>query len=172
MKHAFLAFAAAALISGCSVAPTVNFSTYSLTDGVAASAFASPYSVSVKLNGALAEGGLVLRMNEVTLRAAKNHRWDGELARQLEVIVNATYLSRRVNPQVKSIIHVAQFCGDPSGNVTISAHLTAANGTKTFSKSYNFSARQDADGYDALAQKLKEGWIDMATKMASDAARL
>lgn len=160
-------------LSSCSVGNTQSstFDRYSLALDVSPAAFASPYAVALSLAPMLSQGGVVLQLDDVTLRPAKNYRYSSNLDDDLKAIVCDEMMKANLPKafeQVEVAIYVAKFQGTIDGHslVSVSAKVTDPETNKVYySKSFNEDSVISADGYGPLVVELKNNFVKITRSM-------
>lgn len=159
-------------LQGCGSAEVV-YDRYSLIGDLDAQAFVTD-NLKVRLLGVLGEGGVVLETSDVTLRPAKNHRWADDLALQLELITSQQLTAAGISPLRSFEITVFKFQGDLKGEVTIAAvcrEILSDKRKKPAVYEMNYREHQQQDGYQALVETLRQGWLQLSQELAVKLSR-
>lgn len=169
MKKTLLAGAIAALaLFGCST-DEVNYDRYSLVEDVAPDVFDAGYDITLSVNEALNEGGVVLKTSEVTLRSAVNHRWTSDIKEQLAMLIADSLNRYSVSKKLSFKVYISQFYGSTSGETFVKFNVNVTKkGKVILSKEYSATSKQEHDGYPALVSKLKEDFTGLTEKLAQE----
>lgn len=163
------ALTAVLLFTSCG-STEVNFERYSLLEDNLFDGTCSNSEVTVKPFGVLNDGSVVLKISDVTLRPAKNHRWSSDLGTQLEMLFKKTLCEKiKTSGTYEYNMELYKFYGDRDGNVSIEVRLSVldTDGTLLNSKIFSRELHQEGDGYAALVRSLKEGWLLVCEDMAN-----
>lgn len=165
-----LGFVAASLLLVSCGTTEVNFERYSLIEDNVFDGACSHAKVTVKPFGVLNDGSVVVKVSEVTLRPAKNHRWSSDLGTQLALIFKKALCDNiKAFDDYEYNLDLYKFYGDLNGNVTVEVRLnvTRSDGTLVNSRIFSREVDQQHDGYPALVMSLKEGWLLVCQDMAA-----
>lgn len=156
-------------LNGCS-SDSVNYDRYSLIEDIAPDVFDANYDITLSVNEALNEGGVVLKTSDVTLRSAVNHRWTSDIKEQLAMLLADSLSKYSVSNRLKIKVHVSKFYGSTSGQTYVNFNCIVSKGSSKphFVKEYSLNGTQAKDGYASLVSKLKEDYVSLSDKFAQD----
>ncbi len=171
MKNLLIVIFSISLLSGCisnSFQAQEN-DNYTLVDNVSPATLNSNIELNVEVASPLNKGFIVVKTSDVSLRVTNSHKWSQKLEDQLSLLAINELLKYPSISKYKYEINVLQFYGSTEGRVFISLACKVQNGSKIILiRDYSQDFLQNEDGYDALAESLKEGYVKIINRIIAD----
>ena len=166
--NAVLASLCVALLSSCTSDQTIS-DRYYLSSDIPASAFDNT-QVKVQLNDILNTGGIVLEQNDVNVYVAKSNRWASNLAQQLSAIFYTRIKDLEFSRGMRFGLYFSKFNGSLDGfaHIIMSVRMSGADGKEILVKDYIYREPVQEDGYQALVQALKAGYMKLIDDFIAD----
>lgn len=169
MKKRLMAFVTLIIFAGCAeIKPPQNH--YYLLDTAQTQhvgQLSAPVSVRIELAQYLAQGSLVLQLDEQRIQPSHYHRWAEPLSGMIE-----RYLQRQLqqleylqNDQTLTIV-IDRFHGSPTGDVRFSGQWWKSGAHPPKPQPFDFHAHQNGAGYDQLVSELQQLLNRLAREVA------
>lgn len=171
IKKLSLVLVASALLSGCLNTTVTNddFISYTIVDGINPNALHSDMNVTVKVKAPLNKGNIVVKTSDVGLRVTNSHKWAQSLDEQLKFLTISELYNYALPSHLEYDLQILQFYGSVDGNVYIALSCKVKQGELIrLDKAYESVEMQKSDGYEALVEALKEGYIKLVKRIALD----
>lgn len=154
----------ALLLNGCSTSENIHLERYTLTQDIDPATYNKLdfYDCSLQIAPILAQGGVVLQLDDVSLLPANTYRYTSDLDHELLLLLVDRMLKANFSDKYHYSVFVSKFQGSVQGQVLVQLHIQVKNnkGKVIFSQRYDRNDPLRQDGYTALVEQLKQTYLE------------
>lgn len=162
----------ALLLNGCNSTSEVHFERYTLTQNINPVVYnkLDDYQFTLNIPPILAQGGVVLQIDEVSLRPAQAYRYTAELDHELKLLFLDQMIEQNMSKKLSYEVFVSKFQGTIDGQVLVQFNINVKNAKnkQIFERTYESAQALKADGYSALVEQLKADYLTLVNNFIQD----